>query len=415
MHFGLIGASSGSEAQVLLVLAVMWLLAKVGTEICHRVGLPRVVGELGAGLLLACLAKALPTIVPQPASVPGMEYLAEIGIVVLMFVVGLESTVPEMVRVGLPSFRVAVLGVILPMALGLLGSLALLPAGSSWTLGLFIGACLCATSIGVSAQVLGERGASRTREGRVIMGAAVLDDVMGLLVLVLVSGLVLVAGNGGGLPWATLARTLGLAVGFLAGAFTVGRYLTPHLFHLADRFRSEQVLLPVGLGFAFMLAWLGSLAGLATIVGAYAAGLILERAHIKHLEERELHSLDELLHPLVVSLSPLFFVLMGSRIDPAALVSPMALLLAAVLAVLGTLGKFAAGYGAGKGMRAPVIGWGMVPRGEVGLIFVAAGSHLRIGGMTLLAPEVQAGIVGAILLTTVIGPLGLSWALKPKG
>ena len=414
MFPGLIGGSGGPAAELLVVLAVMWLLAKAGTELCFRMGLPRVVGELGAGLLLAVLAKCYPGIVPQPASFPGMEYLAEIGIVVLMFAVGLESTVPEMVRVGLPSFRVAVLGVLLPMGLGPLGCKVLLPAGSPWLQGLFIGACLCATSIGISAQVLGERGASKTREGRVILGAAVLDDVLGLLVLVLVSGLVQVSGNSGVLPWATLARTMGLAVGFLAAAFTLGRFLTPHLFHLANRFRSEQVLLPVGLGFAFLLAWLGSQAGLATIVGAYAAGLILERAHIQHLEERELHSLEELLHPLVVSLSPLFFVLMGARIDPATLLSPRALLLAAVLAVLGTFGKFLAGFGAGKGLRAAVVGWGMVPRGEVGLIFVAAGSHLQIAGKPLLDAQVQAGIVGAILLTTVVGPLGLGWALKPR-
>lgn len=413
MHFGLLSGGAAA-AELLMVLAVMWLLAKFGTELCHRLGLPRVVGELGAGLLLAVLAKQLPGFIPQPAAYPVMEYLAEIGIVVLMFAVGLESTVPQMVRVGAPSLRVAILGVIFPMALGILGSLLLLPDGSPWSLSLFIGACLCATSIGITAQVLGERGASKTPEGRVILGAAVLDDVLGLLVLVFVSGLVAATGEGSGLPWGSLGKTLGLAMGFLAVAFTLGRVSTPHLFQLADRFRSEQVLLPLGLGFAFLLAWLGSLAGLATIVGAYAAGLILEPAHIKHLEEKELHSLEDLLHPLVVSLSPLFFVLMGAKVDPSALISPGAMLLAVVLAVLGTLGKFAAGYGGGKGMRPSVIGWGMVPRGEVGLIFVAAGSHLSLGGQPLLNPQVQAGIVGAILLTTIAGPIGLGWALKRR-
>lgn len=395
-----------------MVIAVMLLLAKLGSELCHRLGLPGVVGELGAGLLLAVLARAFPGIVPQPARVPAMDYFAEVGIVVLMFAVGLESTVPQMVRVGLPSLRVAILGVLLPMGLGLLGSLWILPAGSSWVLGLFIGACLCATSIGITAQVLGEHRASRTPEGRVILGAAVLDDILGLLVLVFVSGLVGVSGTGAGLPLGTLARTLGLAMGFLAAAFTLGRLATPRLFQVADRFRSEQVLLPFGLGFAFLLAWLGSRAGLATIVGAYAAGLILEPAHIRHLEERELHTLEALLRPLVVSLAPLFFVLMGARVDPAALFSPWTLLLAAGLAVLGILGKFAAGFGAGGGLRPALIGWGMVPRGEVGLIFVAAGAHLALGGQPLMNAQVQAGVVGAILLTTVAGPIGLGWTLR---
>jgi Kef-type K+ transport system membrane component KefB len=398
-----------------MVLAVMWLLAKLGTEFCHRLKLPGVVGELGAGLLLAILARQFPGIVPQPAAYPAMEYLAEIGIVVLMFTVGLESTVTQMIQVGLPSLRVAILGVVFPMVLGLLGSLLLLPAGSPWILGLFIGACLCATSIGITAQVLAEKGASKTKEGRVILGAAVLDDILGLLVLVFVSGLVMVSGSGIGLPWISLARTLGLALGFLAVALTLGRFATPHLFKLANRFRSEQVLLPLGLGFAFLLAWLGSLAGLATIVGAYAAGLILEPANIRHLEEKELHSLEELLRPLVVVLSPLFFVLMGAKVDPAALISPGALLLAGVLATLGILGKFVAGYGGGKGLRASVIGWGMVPRGEVGLIFVAAGAHLTLKGQPLLSAQVQAGLVGAILLTTILGPIGLGRALRQKG
>lgn len=406
------GGGHNAAAQILMVMAVMWLLAKLGTEVCHRIKVPSVVGELGAGLLLAVLAGHFAWI-PQPASFPVMEYLAEIGIVVLMFAVGLESTVPQMMKVGVPSLRVAILGVVFPMLLGILGCKLLLP-GAPGALGLFIGACLCATSIGITAQVLGEKGASKTAEGRVILGAAVLDDILGLLVLVFVSGLVAVSGTGEALPYGELGKTLGLALGFLAVAFTLGRIATPLIFKLADRFRSEQVLLPLGLGFAFLLAWLGSLAGMATIVGAYAAGLILEPAHIKHLEDRELHQLEEILHPLVVILAPLFFVLMGAKVDPSALLSPKALILALGLTVLGVIGKYAAGWGGGKGLRAPVIGWGMVPRGEVGLIFVAAGTHLSLNGQPLLSPEVQAGIVGAILLTTIVGPLGLGWALKAK-
>jgi Kef-type K+ transport system membrane component KefB len=153
------------------------------------------------------------------------------------------------------------------------------------------------------------------------------------------------------------------------------------------------------------------MAGLATIVGAYAAGLILEPAHVRLLEEREQHSLEELVHPLVATLAPLFFVLTGARVDPMALFTPSTLLFAALLAVLGLAGKYASGYVAGGGLRAAVIGWGMVPRGEVGLIFVAVGASLQVGGRPLLSPEVQAGIVGAILLTTILGPIGLSWVL----
>jgi len=175
------------------------------------------------------------------------------------------------------------------------------------------------------------------------------------------------------------------------------------------------VLLPLGLGFAFLLAWLGNLAGLASIVGAYAAGLILEPAHIEDLERRERRTLEELVHPLVTVLSPLFFVLMGAKVDPAALFKPATLGFAALLAVLGVAGKYLAGFGGGKGTRAAVVGWGMVPRGEVGLIFVAAGAQLRLNGAPLLSAEVQAGVIGTLLITTVAGPVGLGWVLRGGG
>ena len=409
-------------AGTLALLALLWLVAKLGGELALRLGLPSVGGELAAGLALAGLHRLWPAF-PAVAGNGALELLGNLGVVVLMFAVGLESTVPQMLRVGLPALRVAVVGVAVPMAAGLLGASLLLPKGTPFLVDLFIGACLCATSIGISAQVLREHGAAKSKEGRVIVGAAVIDDVLGLLVLTGVSGAVAasaaggaMAASAGGWPgaWWRLAGNLALALGFLLTALTLGRYATPSLFRLANRFRSEQILLPAGMGFAFLLAWLGNLAGLAAIVGAYAAGLILERAHVQILEERELRSLEQLVQPLVVVLSPLFFVLMGAKVDPAALFSPRTLLFAGVLAVLGTAGKYLAGFTAGNGLRGAVVGWGMVPRGEVGLIFVAAGSRLSLGGQPLLSPEVQAGIVGALLLTTIAGPVGLGRALaKP--
>ncbi len=401
-------------APFLALLAFVWIAAKLGGECALRLKLPSVAGELGIGLALGALHRLHPGF-PSLAGNPSMDLLGNLGVIVLMFAVGLESTLPQMMKVGLPSLRVAVLGVLAPMGMGLAGAFLLLPAGTPFLVDLFIGACLCATSIGISAQVLKERGAGRSPEGRVIVGAAVIDDILGLLVLTAVAGAVAAAGAGGGLPWGQLGLKLGLALGFLGVAFTLGRFATPHLFRLANRFRSEQVLLPMALGFAFLLAWLGSLAGLAAIVGAYAAGLILEPAHIQMLEDRELHRLEELIQPLVVVLAPLFFVLMGARVDLAVLLAPRTLLLAGVLAVLGVAGKYLAGYAASGGLRAPVIGWGMVPRGEVGLIFVATGSALQLNGQALLSASVQAAIVGAILLTTMAGPLGLAWSLRRAG
>ena len=400
-------------APTLLLLAFLWLAAKLGGEAALRLGLPTVAGELGTGLLLGAAARHFPA-VPDLGADPAMQLLAGLGVVVLMFAVGLESTVGQMLKVGAAAFRVALTGVLLPMAAGLGGAFLLLPRGTPLLVDLFIGACLCATSIGISAQVLRERGAAAGLEGRIIVGAAVLDDVLGLLVLVGVSAAVGAAGapSGAGPAWVSLLRTLGLALLFLLGALGAGSRLTPHLVRLASRLRSEQVLLPFALGFAFLLAWLGTRAGLAAIVGAYAAGLVLEPAHIRTLEARELHSLEQLVHPLVVTLSPLFFVLMGAKVDAAALLEGRVLLLAVALALLGILGKLAAGWTAGRGARAAVVGWGMVPRGEVGLIFVATGGQLRLEGVPLLPPEVQAGVVGALLLTTVAGPLGLGLAVR---
>jgi Kef-type K+ transport system membrane component KefB len=399
-------------AGTLMLLALLWLSAKLGGELAVRLKLPAVSGELAVGVALTALHRAWP-LFPDVAASPGTELLGGLGVIVLMFAVGLESTVPQMLKVGVASLRVALIGVGVPMAAGLAGAWLMLPKGSPFVLDLFIGACLCATSIGISAQVLREKGASNSVAGRIIVGAAVIDDVLGLLVLVAVTGMVGAAS--GGTMGPGLVKTLGLALGFLALAFTLGRLATPRLFQLASRFRGEQVLLPLGLGFAFLLAWLGNLAGLASIVGAYAAGLILEPAHIMDLEHREQHTLEELVHPLVTVLSPLFFVLMGAKVDPAALFRPATLGFAAVLALLGVAGKYVAGYGAGKGVRAAIVGWGMVPRGEVGLIFVAAGAQLHLNGAPLLSADVQAGVIGVLLLTTIVGPVGLGWVLRSRG
>ena len=399
-------------AGTLALLAAMWLAAKVGGEVAVRLKIPAVAGELLAGLAWAAAIKAWPGSVPDIAANPSMDLLGNLGVIVLMFAVGLESTVPQMLQVGLASLRVALIGVIAPMGLGLLGAALFLPSGTPLAVDLFLGACLCATSIGISSQVLKEAGTLDSTEGRIIVGAAVIDDVLGLLVLVAVSGIASAASQGGGLPLGPLAKTLGLAVLFLGLALTLGRFATPHLFRFAGQFRGEQLLLPLALAFAFLLAWLGNLAGLAAIVGAYAAGLILEPAHIEPLERKERHRLEALVHPLVTVLAPLFFVLVGAKVDPAALLKPSTLLFGLLLALLGTIGKWIAGLGAGRSLRWTAVGWGMVPRGEVGFIFVGVGDTLTLNGQPLLSPGTSAAIVAALLLTTLLGPIGLGWDLR---
>jgi Kef-type K+ transport system membrane component KefB len=401
--------TSDPFSRTLMLLALAWLAAKLGGEVAIRLKFPAVAGELGVGLLLAACAHWVGGF-PDLAASAEAGTLAQLGVIVLMFTVGLESTVDQMLQVGLPAMRVAATGVVLPMAAGLAGAWLLLPQGTPWVVDLFIGACMCATSIGISAQVLREQGAGSSPEGRIIVGAAVIDDVLGLLVLVAVSGLVTAAH--GGFPLADLARTLGLALLFLALSLSLGRVFARRFFQLASRLQGAQLLLPLGLALAFLMAWLGNLAGLAPIVGAYAAGLILEPAHTETLEQRESRSLEQLVQPLASVLAPLFFVIMGAKVDVTTLVQPSTLLLSVTLAVLGVVGKWACGWAAGRGLSRSVVGWGMVPRGEVGLIFVATGAQLQLGGQPLLSPQIQAGVIGAILLTTLAGPVGLSRGLK---
>lgn len=392
----------------LLLLAVVWLAAKAGGELATRLKLPTVVGELAAGMALAAAHRAWGAF-PDVAADPAADLFASVGVVLLMFSVGLEGTVPQMMKVGLPALRVAVTGVVVPVALGLGAALLLIPGPVTLVAALFIGACLCATSVGISARVLAERGAGASPEGRVILGAAVIDDVLGLLVLVLVSGMA-TAGGGAGTPWGPVGRTLVLATAFLGLALSLGRWVTPHLFRMASRFRVEELLLPLALAFGFLMAWLGGHAGLAPIVGAYAAGLILEPTDVEFLQERERKSLEALVHPLVTALAPIFFVVMGSRVDPRNLLEGPVFLLAMALTLLGALGKYVAGFTAGRGFDPHLVGWGMMPRGEVGLIFVATGAQLQV-----LSGPVQSAVVAAMMLTTILGPIGLGWLLGRRG
>ncbi|MDR1841915.1 MAG: cation:proton antiporter, partial [Holophagales bacterium] len=304
-------------ASTLILLALLWVAAKIGGELAARLKLPAVAGQLLMGVVLAILPKVFCGF-PNVAKSDGAHLISYIGIILLMFMVGLESSVPQMLKVGWASLRVAVVGVIVPMALGLMAAYFLLPPETPYAVDLFIGACLCATSIGISVQVLRERHEADSQAGRVIIGAAVIDDVLGLLVLVAVSGLAVATTTAGGaLPWGELGKTLGLALLFLALALTAGRWLSAKIFQFLSRLKSAELLSPLALAFAFTMAYLGNLVGLATIVGAYAAGLIVEHSHVESLQKREGRSLEEMIQQVVIIFAPLFFVYTAATIDPS--------------------------------------------------------------------------------------------------
>lgn len=412
----LIVASAAADpvVPVLLSLAVVLFAAKVGGEIATRLGQPAVLGELGAGVLLGNLNLIGVSAAASMKDDPALDLLARVGVLLLLFGVGLESTVREMLRVGLSSFLVAVIGVIAPFALGWGAGAWLLPGASPYAHA-FLGATLSATSVGITARVLEDLKRSRSDEARVILGAAVIDDVLGLLILAVVTGAVAAADGGGSLSYGALGLTVLKAAAFLFGALYLGVRLSRAVFRFGARMQASGVLLALGLGTCFFLSWLAAVLGLAPIVGAFAAGLVLEDVHYRDYVERGEHTLDELIKPISSFLVPVFFVIMGMRTDLRSFAIPGVAVLAIALTIAAVLGKQACALGVTKkGVDRVVVGVGMIPRGEVGLIFANIGATLTLGGKPIVDRALFSAIVFVVMATTLITPPALKWALGRK-
>ncbi|HYV85143.1 MAG TPA: cation:proton antiporter [Patescibacteria group bacterium] len=409
------GAHGDPVAPVLAALAIILVAARLGGDLAARLGQPAVLGELLAGVLLGNLPLLGVSGLGFFTSDPTLDMLARIGVILVLFEVGLESTVGQMLQVGASSLLVAVLGVAAPFALGWLVGAWLLPDAGGYVHA-FLGATLCATSVGITARVLQDLGRSQTPEARIILGAAVVDDVLGLVVLTVVSGLVVAADGGGSLSAGAVGLIVGRAALFLVGSLLLGVWLSPGLFRLASRLRTPGVLLAAGLSFCFLLAWLANLTGLAPIVGAFAAGLILEERHDRPFAERGERRLAEAIHPIVAFLAPVFFVLMGMRTDLRSFVQPGAPALILGLTIAAIAGKQVCGLGVvGRGVDRLSIGFGMVPRGEVGLIFASIGLTLHIGGQAIVGPVTYSAVVAMVILTTLVTPPALKWSLSRSG
>jgi Kef-type K+ transport system membrane component KefB len=401
-------------APVVLALAIILAAAKLGGHLAVRVGQPAVLGELVAGVALGSLDLAGIGWFHGIEADATVEILARLGVVILLFEVGLESTVPDMLKVGLPSVLVAVLGVLAPFALGWGVGAWLLPDKSMYVHA-FLGATLTATSVGITARVLQDLRRSQSPEARVILGAAVIDDVLGLVILAVVAGIITAADQGGSLSSSEIGLMLGKAVGFLFGALFLGVYLSPRVFGLASRLSGQGVLLVTALVFCFVLAYLSSIIGLAPIVGAYAAGLILEDAHFRPFADRGEQQLERLVHPLSTFLVPVFFVVMGMRVDLTAFARMDVLGLAAVLTLAAMLGKQACAIGAiGRPLDRVSIGIGMMPRGEVGLIFANIGLGLTLAGQPIVDQALFSAVVIMVIVTTMATPPLLKWSLARR-
>ena len=399
-------------AGILLRIAVILFAAKIGAGLAVRLNQPPVLGELLAGVALGNAALAgLPwlTGVTTPEAI---DLLGQLGVILLLFETGLESSIAQMLRVGPSSFLVAALGVVTPFALGWAVGAALLPEAGPYVHA-FLGATLTATSVGITARVLRDLALTRRPEARIILGAAVIDDVLGLVILAAVAAAIGAADRGVPLSLAGVGVILLKAAAFLVGALVLGSRISPRIFALAARLPAHGVLLATALGFCFLLAWLAALAGLAPIVGAFAAGLILMEVHYRDFTQRGERGLDLLVRPISSFLAPVFFVLMGARTDLSVFARPGVLGLAGALVVAAALGKLACAFGVldRRARRLPVA-LGMIPRGEVGLIFANVGLTLVVAGRPVVDSGTYSAVVVMVFVTTMMTPALLAWSFR---
>jgi len=410
--------SHGLDPAVLIGVAIMLVLAKIGGEIFERAGQSAVLGELCAGIVLGNLVIFGFNRVEPLKTNETIAALAELGVIILLFEVGLESDLKEMVEVGWSSLLVAVLGVIAPFFLGWAVSAYFIP-GEARLAHIFIGATLCATSVGITARVFKDLGKLATREARIILGAAVLDDVLGLLILAVVAGAIKAAGAGGALSYLDVALIALKSIAFLVGAIVIGHLLMPRMLHVAGRLETRGVLLTLAISCCLFLSWAAAKVGLAPIVGAFAAGLILDEVHFKHGRQPE-RDLNDLLQPVSTVLVPIFFVLMGLKVDLRLFTRVDILGLALALTIAAIVGKQICALGVlERGVNRLAVGLGMIPRGEVGLIFAGIGATLMLPAASGASePVISSAIFGAVvimvIITTLITPITLKWSLGKK-
>jgi Kef-type K+ transport system membrane component KefB len=267
-------------------------------------------------------------------------------------------------------------------------------------------------SVGITARVLADLGRTKSREGRIILGAAVIDDVQGLLVLAVIKGIIDSVDRGQAFNTNSALLIVAKAVAFLVVAVALGRSISSRVFRLGARLRGEGVLLSLALAFCFSSAWLAGLLGLAPIVGAFAAGLVLDEVHYRDLRARDRAQRDvqTLLKPISTFLVPVFFVLMGMRVDLSVFGQAGILGFTAALIAVALVSKQACSLGVlGKGTDRLAVGLGMIPRGEVGLIFAGIGSGLMIGAERVVDPMIFSAVVAMVAALT---PPLLAWRLK---
>jgi len=389
------------------VLAVMLLVGKFAGELFERLRQPAVMGELLAGIVLgAGFLKVIPMAPGDPLT-PVFRLLAQVGVVVLLFEIGLDTELDAMKRVGAGAAAVAVVGVAVPFVAGFVYW------RSGWhgyehtvadplTTAIFVGATLTATSVGITARVLKDLQLLHSVEARLILGAAVIDDVIGLVILGVVQG---VAG-GAAFSLGGALRILGVAVAFLFVALWIGLRFAPGIFAVVDRMRVRGVLLVSAFAFLLLLCALAQRAGTALIIGAFAAGLILS-------ETKQFDRIEDRIKPVSDIFTPIFFLSIGAAVDPRVW-NPLVpenhqtLAIGGTLLAIAVLGKLASGWAVPwRRFNRLAVGVGMAPRGEVGLIFAQIG--LTAG---ILSSRLFSAILFVVVATTLVTPPLLKWTLR---
>ncbi len=325
---------------------------------------------------------------------------SNLGVILLLFMVGLESSVEEMLRVGPRATIVAIIGIVAPFGLSLVATLWLLP-DVGMPVHIFIAATLCATSVGITARVFKDLKKLQTEEAKTILGAAVIDDILGLIILAVVVGIVAT----GEVQLSEVGRISLMSILFLGTVVIFGERFVGWAVGIVRRIEPERGKLLFPLALAFLMSWMANMIELATIVGAFAAGLILSEEHFAdHYEDH--FTMENLIGPLEAIFAPVFFVLMGLQVNLGAFMEGDTIALAGAITVMAIIGKLVSGLGAGAGMDRLSVGLGMIPRGEVGLIFASIGK-----GLGVVTDGLFSAVVLMVIVTTLITPLALRWSL----
>lgn len=410
------GGAHGHAATFLFEMVIILIASKVGGELFVRMNQPEILGQFAFGVLLGNLSFVGATFMQGFVTDEALILAAEIGIILLVFEIGLEANINELMAIGSSALLAAVLGSVAPMILGFGVSMWFLPE-AAWYVHTLVGATLAASSVTVTARVLTDMGKTDTKEARIIRGAAIVNIVFGLVILAVVSGIVgsIVTGGSARIPSGLVMLIIGKAVVFLAIAVVAGQALAGRVIGWGSRAKVAGIPVVLTISYCFLMAAIAETIGLAAIVGAFAAGLVLDETHYRGYHDLKAKKVEELLAPISAIYAPVFFVLIGLRLDLSALASASVQQFALVLSIAAIVGKQICSLGVWqRGLNRLAIGAGMIPRGEIGLIFAGIGTTLTVGGAPVFSPETFSAIVVMVIITTLLTPPLLKTLLSSR-